>query len=87
MLSIPEEELNSASIKNVLQIQFGLPTLNTEWHMNSLGAKGELAKILQVKPETMCNSFDVYSYTLRNEPLFFHRYIAPCNDRVMKIIT
>ena len=87
LLEIQKDQLKEFSIKNLLHVRFGLPTLNTEWHFNSFPAKHTSAKKLKIKVGTMCSLFDVRGYSLDNQPLLFHRIIAPCNSCVMKIIS
>jgi len=87
LMSIPQQEICNASIKNLLQIRFNLPTLATEWRMRSLVIDDGWAKTLCEDAGTLGTQFDVYGYTLHEAPLFFHRFIAPCNKRVMKIVT
>ena len=87
LLEVQKEQLIEVSIKNLLHVRFGLPTLSTEWHFNSFLANQTLANKLKVKANTMCSLFDVRGYSLNNQPLLFHRIIAPCNSYVLKIIT
>ena len=87
LMSVPEREIRNTSIKNVLRIRFNLLTLRTEWHMRSVSIDNYCAKKLCEDSGTLCNQFDVYGYSLHDAPLFFHRFTAPCNNRIMKIIT
>ena len=87
LLRIQKQQLIEFSIKNLLHVRFGLPTLSSEWHFNSFTAKHTSAKKLKINVGTMCSLFDVRGYSLNKQPLFFHRIIAPCNSRVLKIIS
>ena len=87
LLKIPKQQLIEFSIKNLLHVRFGLPTLSSEWHFSSFSAKHASAKRLNIKVGTMCSLFDVLGYSLNKQPLFFHRIMAPSNRRVLKIIS
>ena len=87
ILWIPPEELSHTSIKNVLQVRFGTPTLRAEWRMRFAALDLEQPERLRAEPGTPGVWFDVNGYTLRDEPLFFHKFLVPRNTREMKIAT
>lgn len=86
ILDLPVAELTHASIKNVLQVRFGAPTLRTDWYMRFVTVADEQAKRLRIETGATVTQFTINGTTLRDEPLFVHRIVVPRNDRVMKIV-
>jgi len=80
-----KSELQNASLKNLLRLRFGHPTLKTQWQLQNCSVTDETAKKLQCNAGAAANQFDVLGFSHQKKPLFYHRYLSPMHSRVMKI--
>lgn len=72
-------------IRQILHDRFNLPTLARKTRVRFIAIDGEAAEAVRVAPGTGGMALEISSYTLRDSPLCFQRFIIPPNDLVLDV--
>ena len=72
-------------IRQILHDRFNAPTLSRETRIRFLTLRGDVAGALEVASGTMGLALDVASFTARDKPLCFQRFVIPPNDYALDV--
>ncbi|MDP6345644.1 MAG: GntR family transcriptional regulator [Alphaproteobacteria bacterium] len=87
MLDFDLAVIGRLHIRQILHDRFNAPTLSRKTRVRFQKLEGALARDLAVAPGTQGIALEVSSYTLREAPLCFQRFIIPPNDFALDIKT
>jgi DNA-binding GntR family transcriptional regulator len=85
LLRMDLEELKDITFRIMFRDRFGMPPLGFERDLSFVRLDVEVAQKLERPAGSTALVYEVYQYTLRDEPLFFMETTIPENNRVLKL--